>query len=288
MSYGLKAELRDLLPEDLLQLVPRSFDIIGSKQKAVAIIELQERLTEHEDAIAAAIMSVHKNVTSVLVKESERTGEYRTRELRLVAGDPNTEVLHKESGCVFRLDPRIVYFSPRECAERERISTAVTDGENVLVMFSGVGPLPICIARRHRNVRATAIELNPNAHNYCVENIYLNKVEDRVRAIRGDVRKVCKDLGRTYDRILMPLPKGAYRFLDLAMTLLKDEGILHFYYWAPEGDPFSEAEELVKGEAKEKGRRAEFINRIRVSQYSPRVWKVRLDVRISIHGLSSR
>lgn len=284
----MKAELRNLLPEDLLQLVPRSFDIIGSKQKAVAIIELQERLTEHEDAIAAAIMSVHKNVSSVLVKESERTGEYRTRELRLVAGDPNTEVLHKESSCVFRLDPRIVYFSPRECAERERISAAVTDGENVLVMFSGVGPLPICIARRHRNVRTTAIELNPNAHNYCVENIHLNKVEDRVRAIQGDVRKVCKDLGRTYDRILMPLPKGAYRFLDLAITLLKDEGILHFYYWAPEGDPFSEAEELVKGEAKEKGRRAEFINRIRVSQYSPRVWKVRLDVRISFHGLSSR
>lgn len=280
MSHDLRAELRGLLPEDALRQVPRSYDVIGSKQKAVAVIELPEGLREHEGAIAGALMGIQRNVKSVLVKESERAGEYRTRELRLAAGDQDTEVLHKESGCLFRLDPRAVYFSPRESAERERIAAVVADGEEVLVMFSGVGPLPIRIAKRHGKVRVTAVEINPEAHNYCVENIHLNGVSDRVTAIRGDVREVLKDLGRDFDRVLMPLPKGANRFLDVAIPLLKDGGVLHFYHWAPEDDPHTEAEELVNRAAEGYGRRVEFIDRVRISQYSPRVWKIRLDARI--------
>jgi tRNA (guanine37-N1)-methyltransferase len=280
MSHGLKAELKGVLPEDVLKLVPRSFELIGSKQKAVAIIELPESLEQFEKIIADGIMRVYKNVTSVLAKESERTGEYRTRELRLMAGDPNTEVVHKEGGCLLRLDPRRVYFSPRESTERERIANAVKDGEEILVMFSGVGPLPICIAKRHRSVRATAVELNPVAHNYCVENIHLNRVGERVEAIKGDVGEVCRNLDEKYDRVLMPLPKGAYRFLDVAIPLLRDRGVLHFYHWAPEADPFTDSEKLVAQAAEDAGRRAEVVDRVRVSQYSPRYWKVRVDARI--------
>ncbi len=280
MSHGLRAELRDILPEDMLRRVPRSFDIIGSKQKAVAIIEIPENLEQSEEVIAEAIMRVHGNVASVLAKESERTGEYRTRELRLVAGDADTEVVHKEGGCLLKLDPRMVYFSPRESTERERIAKVVKDGEEILVMFSGIGPLPICIAKRHGSVRATAVELNPVAHNYCVENIHLNRVGDRVEAIRGDVDEVCRNLDEEYDRVLMPLPKGAYRFLDIAISLLRDRGVLHFYHWAPETDLFTGSEKLVAQAAEDAGRRAEVVDRVRVSQYSPRCWKVRLDARI--------
>lgn len=280
MSHGLRAELRDILPEDMLRRVPRSFDIIGSKQKAVAIIEIPENLEQSEEVIAEAIMRVHGNVASVLAKGSERTGEYRTRELRLVAGDADTEVVHKEGGCLLKLDPRMVYFSPRESTERERIAKVVKDGEEILVMFSGIGPLPICIAKRHGSVRATAVELNPVAHNYCVENIHLNRVGDRVEAIRGDVDEVCRNLDEEYDRVLMPLPKGAYRFLDIAISLLRDRGVLHFYHWAPETDLFTGSEKLVAQAAEDAGRRAEVVDRVRVSQYSPRCWKVRLDARI--------
>jgi tRNA (guanine37-N1)-methyltransferase len=280
MTPSVRAELKGLIQQDKLNLVSRSFDIIGSKQKAVAIIELPEGLGDFEVMIAKAMMRVHRNIASVLAKESERAGEYRTRELRIVAGDLNTEVMHKESGCLFRLDPRLVYFSPRECAERERITAAVREGERVLVMFSGIGPLPICIAKKHRNVLVTAVELNPHAHSYCVENIHLNRVGDRVRAIEGDVRKVCRNLGETYDRVIMPLPKGAYQFLDVAVPLIADGGILHFYHWATQDDLYTKAEDLVTRAAEDFGRRIEFINRVKVSQYNPRTWKIRLDARI--------
>ncbi|MGD2201402.1 MAG: class I SAM-dependent methyltransferase family protein, partial [Candidatus Bathyarchaeota archaeon] len=211
MSRDLRAELRGVLPENTLNLVTRSFDILGSKRKAVAIIEIPDELEDYESAIAEALMRVNKNVTSVLSKESGRRGEYRTRDLRLIAGDPDTEVLHRESGCVFRLDPRRVYFSPRESSERSRLVSAAGEDEDVLVMFSGVGPIPIRLAKEHSEMRITAVELNPIAHNYCVDNIHLNRVSGKIGAFQGDVRTVCPSLGRLYDRVLMPLPKGAYR-----------------------------------------------------------------------------
>ncbi len=270
-----------LLPPDKVNLVTKSFDIYGSKQKAVAVVEIPDELRDVEREVAEALMRVNKNVSSVLAKESARTGDYRIRELRLIAGDPDTEVLHRESGCVFRLDPGTVYFSPRESRERDRLTETVNDGDEILVMFSGVGPLPIRIAKGRPTVTATAVELNPTAHNYCVENIHLNRVSDRVQAIQGDVREVCPRLGKTFDRIMMPLPRGAYKFLDVAVPLLKDGGVIHLYHWAPKEDTFSEAEKLIAEAAGDLGRSAEIMGRIRVSQYSPGTWKVRVDARLS-------
>ncbi|UCH57843.1 MAG: class I SAM-dependent methyltransferase family protein [Candidatus Bathyarchaeota archaeon] len=271
----------EILPEEKIPLITRSFDIYGSKRKAVAIIEIPKELGDVEGAIAQALMKINKNVKSVLVKESGREGAFRTRELRLVAGAPDTEVLHREAGCLFRLDPKTVYFSPRESSERDRLTAAVNEGEEVLVMFSGVCPLPIRIAKKHKRIRVTAVELNPEAHNYAIENIHLNRVGDRVLALQGDVREICPKLGRLYDRIAMPLPKGAFRFLDVAVPLLKDEGFLHMYHWADENDLFSEAKGHIRGAAEAGGKVAEFVNWVRVSQYSPRTWKVRIDARIS-------
>ena len=279
-TNDVRALLRGVLAEESQRRVPRSFDIIGNKQKAVAVVEIPAELRGLEHVVADAIMRAHGNVKSVLAKESERTGDFRTRELRLISGDPDTEVIHRESGFLLRLDPRKVYFSPRESAERERISSEVGEHESVLVMFSGIGPLPICIAKRRPQAMVTAIELNPVAHNYCVENINLNKVADRVTPILGDVREVCPTLGTIFDRVIMPLPKGAYLFLDVAVPLTKEGGVLHFYHWAKEPDIFSQAENLIEAAAKILGRRTEILEKRRISQYSPRVWKIRVDARI--------
>jgi len=121
--------------------------------------------------------------------------------------------------------------------------------------------------------------VNPEAHNYCVQNIFLNKVHDRVTAILGDVKDVCPAYKEEFDRVLMPLPKGAMNYLDTAVPCLKENGILHFYHWADEGDLFSEAERLVKAAAERANREAEILNRVRVLPYGPRTWKVRVDVR---------
>jgi tRNA (guanine37-N1)-methyltransferase len=263
-----------------VQSVPSSFDIVGSKKGAVAIIEIHNELEAFEKIIADSLMNLHKNVKSVLGKKSERHGELRLRDYRLLSGDPNTEVVHKESGCIFKLDPRVTYFSTRESTERERICQQVSGCEKILVMFSGVGPFPICIAKHNRETKCLAIEMNHRAHQYCLENIDLNKLEDRVKAIHGDVMEICPQLDQQFDRVLMPLPKGAYLFLDVTIPLVKPGGLLHFYHWSSGDDLFGEAYNMVKQATTRFDRDCEFVNGVRVSKYSPGVSKVRIDVHV--------
>ena len=281
MKRDIRSELSGTLPTELIGLVPRSFDVIGSKGRAVAVIEVPTELEPYGATIGEALMRVQRNVKSVLSKGTERMGGFRVREMTLLAGEPNTEVLHKESGCIFKVDPAKAYFSPRESTEREKISSQVAPGERVLVMFSGVGPFAICIAKRQPTASCVAVEFNPEGHRYCVENIRLNKVGDRVTAILGDVREVCPALGERFDRVLMPLPKGAYEYLDVAIPMVKPGGVLHFYHWAPRDDPFTEGERILLSAVEKQGRKAEVTDRVRVSQYSPSAWKIRLDARIS-------
>lgn len=278
MKYTLKAELEGILPDHLVARVPSSFDILGSKEKALAILEIPEDLIRYQIEIAMALMRVHKNVKSVLAKKSARSGDFRTRQLEVLYGDEDTEVIHRESGCRFKLDPRKTYFSPRENTERERIVRQLNPGERALVMFSGVGPYAILIAKTPSLV--TAVELNPVAHHYCLENIKLNRVTGRVKAFQGDVRDICPRYRECFDRTLMPLPKGAHKYLDVAIPTVKKGGILHFYHWAPESDLWSEAEKYVINSSDKLGREVEILDRAKVSQYSPGLFKVRLDARI--------
>jgi len=280
MKRDIRGELSGILPDDLISLVPRSFDVLGSKGRAVAVIEVSSELEPYGQAIGEALMRVQRNVQSVLSKGTERMGEYRVRDMKLLTGDPDTEVLHKESGCVFKVDPARVYFSPRESTEREKVSSKVAPGERVLVMFSGIGPFAICIAKRQPTAYCVAVELNPDGHAYCLENIRLNKVGDRVRAVLGDVREECATLGERFDRVLMPLPKGAYEFLDVAIPMVKSGGVLHFYHWAPRNDPFSDGEHILVSAAREFSRSVDILERVCVSQYSPSAWKIRIDARI--------
>ena len=280
MKNTLKAYLKGKLSDDLIDLVPSSFDILGSKGEAVAIIEIPEELEAYEAIIGETMMQVHKNVKSVLSKTSERYGELRLRDYRLIAGDQDTEIIHKESGCRFKLDPRVTYFSARESSERERICSQIKGPEEVLVMFSGIGPFPICIAKHNKDAKCVAIELNREAHEYCLKNIKLNKVEDRVTAIQGDVRTICPILNKEFDRVLTPLPKGAHLFLDITIPMVKPGGILHFYHWASNDDSYTDAFKLVEDASAEYGRKCLFMDGIRVAKYSPGVSKVRIDVQI--------
>jgi len=280
LKNTLRANLGGKLPEEFIEVVPSSFDVLGSKGDAVAIIEIPEEVLPYENIIAETLMHIHKNIKSVLAKTSERYGELRLRDYRVIAGDPNTEVIHKESGCRFKLDPKVTYFSARESSERERICNQIMGPEDVLVMFSGIGPFPICIAKHHQDARCWAVELNQEAHEYCLENIRLNKVEDRVTAIQGDVRDVCPSLGMEFDRVLTPLPKGAHLFLDVTIPMVKRGGILHFYHWAPDDDSYSEAYALVEEAAGKYNRSCTFKGGVKVAKYSPRVSKIRIDVQI--------
>jgi len=261
--------------EKLKDKRPSSFDVIGH----IAIIEIPERLKRKKKLIAKVIMSLNKHIKTVLEKASERKGIYRIRKYRFLAGEKNFETIHKEYGCIFKLDPTKVYFSPRELTERQRIASQVNENEVVMVMFAGVAPYAIQIAKKQPKVKEViAIEINPIAVKYARENVVLNKVQDKVKVIEGDVRGKCKDFYGKCDRVVMPLPKGAEDFLDIAINCLKKEGHIHFYNWGAEPNIFENAEKIVKEKLGKMGIEYKIINKKKVLPYAPRKWKVCLDI----------
>lgn len=267
--------LKDRLSEEKLKLVPRSYDIIGSREKAVAIVEIQKSLGPIEKEIAESIMKLNKNVKSVLKKASSRKGELRLRDYELILGDENTEVIHKENGYILKLDPQKVYFSPREGTERMKIASQVKPGEKVMVMFSGICPFAISIAKFQQDVnKIYAVEINKVAHEYAIENVRINKVAHKVVLILGDVREKCKEYYGTFDRVIMPLPLGGENFLDIAINCLKKEGIIHFYTWGDEKDLFSNGIKIIEEECKKAGAEYEITEKRKVLPYKPRTFKV--------------
>ena len=246
-----------------------SFDIIGD----IAVVEagsVGKEMIRH-------IRETYPFVKTILEKEGDRRGKYRTRKFRAVYGT-DTRTTHKEYGMQFSLDVAKTYFSPRESTERQRIAGMVKPKETVLVMFAGVGPYAVAIARRQQNVgNVYAIEINPIAVKHMEENVRINKAGDKIIPILGDVTKKAKRLYGKCNRVIMPLPLEAEKFLPIAIKCLKKKGTIHFYSMGPEHNLFHEAEEVVKKACKKAGVKCRILNKHRVLPYGPRKFKVCVD-----------
>lgn len=275
--FSLEESLKGKLKPPELESVVKSFDIIGD----IAIIEIPKELEKKEKLIADSLLSVHRNVRSVYKKLGPMEGVYRTRKLKFLAGERRTVTEYRENGCRFRLDIAKVYFTPRLSFERKRIAEQVESGEHILALFAGVGPFPIVIAKVQPKVKIHAIELNPDAVKYMEENIRLNSMQEMITPMLGDVKDVIpKEFVNSADRILMPLPRGAEKFLGEAFLAAKKDCIIHFYQFAPEKNPFEDAEKLIMNEARLSGREAEIVGRRVVRPFAPGVVQVVLDFRV--------
>jgi tRNA (guanine37-N1)-methyltransferase len=266
---SLKEYLQGKISLEKSEELKKSFDIIGN----VVILEIPDDLEDEKLLIAEAALKVTKR-KSVYRKKSEIKGVARTRELEHLAGDDSSETIHKEFGSKLMLDVRKVYFSPRLATERKRIVDQVQDGEIIIDMFTGVGPFAVAIARK-REVEIYAIDINPEAIRYLKENIRLNKVDEKIKPILGDVTKVLDDCNVHADRIIMNLPGNAREFLPLAVEHLKAGGVLHYYQFSSD---FDEPVERVKAAALL--RRVEILDKRRVKSRSPGVWHMGIDAKI--------
>ena len=249
-----------------------AYDIIGDKEKAVALIGVNAK---NPKKAAKEIIKRNKNVKSVLQKLAERKDTYRLYPCKLLAGDKNTEVIHREHGYLIKIDPQRVYFSPREATERQRIANMVKPGERILVMFSGAAPYAIAIGKKHPDCKITCIEINVKGMEYSEKNVRLNKLHN-IKNICADVRDIRK-IGK-FDRIIMPLVERAIEYLDEAFLHSKKGTIIHLYGLSKNG--FKDLEKKVKEKAEIYNIKYKIVKRQKVLPYAPRILKVRLDIRI--------
>ena len=179
-----------------------------------------------------------------------------------------------------KVDVAKVYFSIRLSTERKRIAELVKPKENILALFAGVGPFPLVISKSHPKTEIAAIELNPEGVKYMEENIKLNKMKN-ITPVEGDAREIVLEKYKNFaDRIIMPLPGSADKFLDVAIAGAKNNCIIHVYNFAPIENSYDEIEKKIFNEAKKTGVKAEIVNKKIVRPYAPKIVQIVVDFRV--------
>jgi tRNA (guanine37-N1)-methyltransferase len=225
-------------------------------------------MQDHDSEGAERILQSRPSLQTVLCATSEICGEYRTREFKVLAGNPTTRTEVVEYGHRFTVDLSKAYFSARLSSERQRILEQVTGNEIILDMFAGVGPFAITLAARATLVVAS--DINPQAIILMLENCARNRTEN-VLPVLADAHHLSASIPWRFDRIVMNLPLSGTEFLPEAFRLTKAGGTIHLY-------------SLVSAE----GEHLEYIHKLGgtviaervVRSYSPGQWHTVYDIRV--------
>lgn len=213
------------------------------------------------------------NVKTIL-KVDHIYGSKREPTIEILHGK-ETETIHKENGCLFKLDLAKIMWSKGNNNERLRIAKLVNDNETVIDMFAGIGYFSIPIAFYKNPKCVYAIEINSNSYYFLKENIKLNKITS-IKPILGN----CKDITPKYsaDRIIMGYVKTTHHYLNVAINSLNYGGTLHYHETVPEKLMYTRPINRIKEIAG--NREVELININKIKKYSPGVMHIVVDAKI--------
>lgn len=245
----------------------------------VLILRLPARLAPHFPEIGRAWQE-ELGVSAVLVRTGPITGEFREPRVAVVAGE-GTETEVVEHGVRWRFDAARLMFAAGNRTERVRVGRLVQPGERVVDLFAGIGYFAIPAARAHASVRVIAVEKNPLAYSYLLENLRLNGVAEQVDARPGENRAV--DLPRaSASRVLLGYLPDAIPWVGRALELVRpDGGWLHVHTVADaRGARERAAEEVARAVAAADGSVGSPPQAREVKPYGPGRTHVVVDVRV--------
>lgn len=281
--------LKEQLPSNIIDLIPKSYDIIGH----VAVVEFSRfkglsyrKASRYKRDFAKALLLTNNTLKSIYEKKSGIKGKFRLRDLKLLTGEGKTETVYKENNCVFNLDIKKTYFTPRLVHERKRLADYnIKDHEVIIDMFAGVGPFSIQIAMDH-DVQIYAFDINPNAYKYLKQNIHSNNTKGQIYPFNINVKDLLNptnDLGNELkhkaNRIIMNLPEKALKFIKVACFLMKlSGGIIHNYQFVNKPGSIEKAIENLKNSLEKSFWNIEKITQCRVVKpFSPKTDLVVVD-----------
>lgn len=250
------------------------YDLLGN----IALMKFPRGMKKKDKvAFGNAFISEHKQITTVLEKSDKIKGRLRTPETKFIAGVKTKEAVYRENGCVFRFNVDTCYFSPRLASERQEIAGMTKKGESVLVMFAGVAPFPIVIAKLGKAGRVVSVELNRACLKYAKDNVRENKVD--VEVVQADVKKYAAKSKEKFDRIVMARPNLKESFLSSAFRLSKKGTLVHYYGFYPEED-LPEMIELIEAEAKKARTKIKLLGIKKAGDIGVRKYRYRADFKV--------
>ena len=212
------------IPDRLKSVLPTAYDVIGN----IILIKLPNNLLDYKKEIGDSLLKSNKNIKTVCVIKPV-SGEFRTRNIEIIAGEKCTITTHREYGLEYITDINKTYFSPRLATERKRVSSLVKKDEIVVDMFTGVAPFSIMIAKYAKPKIIYAIDKNKEAIKFAKLNIKRNNVLDKIEVINADAREIHKITQIKADRVIMNLPFSAHLFFTNALKIIKNNSIIHYY-----------------------------------------------------------
>ncbi|MFB6245971.1 MAG: class I SAM-dependent methyltransferase family protein [Candidatus Pacearchaeota archaeon] len=257
----------------------RSFDVMGN----IALVKFPEGTKQKEkEEFAKKITEKHKGVETVVEKADKFKGRLRKMQTKHILGEKNKEVFYRENGCSFRFNIDECYFSPRLSNERKEISSKIKKGDKVLVMFAGVGPFSIVIAKNSQPGKVVSNEINRQATSYAKQNVELNKVQDKVDVVQGDIKKACSRLEEKYDKfdvIVMPRPQLKDSFLQHAFKLSKSGTKIIYYGFCDEG--YREwIKDSIKEVAEKSGKKTRILKTKKAGEVAPYRLRLRVEFKV--------
>jgi tRNA (guanine37-N1)-methyltransferase len=258
------------------KLTMKSYDLLGN----IALVKFPEGFKQTEKKkFAKKILEEQKGIRTILEKLGKIKGRLRKLTTKFIAGENTKEVLYKENGCSFRFNIDKTYFSPRLSNERKEIASLIKKDETVLVMFAGVAPFSIVIAKNSRAKKVYSNEINREANKYAELNIKMNKLKDKIELINGDIKLVAKKLKQKFDVIVMPRPQLKDSFLKEAFMLSKKGTRIYYYDFCKE-EEINSVIEKIKEEAGKAGKKIGITNSKRAGELSPSKIRLRVDFHI--------
>lgn len=231
-------------------------------------------LSKNDKKAAERLLSYVPNTKTVMYRAGSIFGKYREPRLKKLAGD-GTVTVHKEHGCLFRIDVEKIMWSKGNHRERLRLIRKVQKGEVIVDMFAGIGYFSIPLAVHSKARRIYSVELNPVSFSYLLDNIKLNKVR-KIKAMNADSAQV--DISEKADRVLMGLLPSAQEFLPKALKLVKKGGLIHYH-----GLDGKEPDMLwgeVQRACKKKRVKCQLLKKTKVKSWNPRKNHWVLDVSV--------
>jgi len=254
----------------------KSYDVLGN----IAIVKFsKDAKLKDKKKFAEKILKENKSIRTVLEKSGKFKGRLRKLLTNFIAGENTKEVLYRENNCIFRFNVDKTYFSSRLSNERKEIASLIKKNEIVLVMFAGVAPFSITIAKNSKAKKIYSNELNREANKYAELNISLNKVKDKVELINGDIKRIATKLKQKFDVIVMPRPQLKDTFLESAFKLSK-KGTRIYYYDFCKKDEISDVKEKIWAEAKKAKKSIKILKIKKAGEIAPYKIRVRIDFQI--------